>query len=249
MNAIPQLIAHRGYVRRYPENTLEGLAAALNLGARYLELDVQLTRDGIPVLFHDADLRRTTGAPGSLLDLTWDRARHLPAGEPVRLGDAFAHVRIPRLTDLAALLSSWPDARALVELKVESLKRHGVKRVVQCVLDELAPVIDRCMVISFVEEAVRAAHQHVACGWVIERWDAAVRRHAHALGPELLIGDHRRLPDGNAGFWRGAWRWALYEVERPELALVLANRGADFIETFDIGGMLEHPALRSASGG
>ena len=57
----PAIVAHRGYTGRYPENTLLSLAAAVSYGARFLEFDVQLTRDGVPVLCHDenaAALRR-----------------------------------------------------------------------------------------------------------------------------------------------------------------------------------------------
>ena len=60
----PELIAHRGWAYRYPENTLPAIAGALGAGARYVEFDVQITADGVPVLFHDSTLDRTAGRPG-----------------------------------------------------------------------------------------------------------------------------------------------------------------------------------------
>ena len=57
-----ELVAHRGYAARYPENTRESLAAAVRAGARFLEFDVQLSADGVPVLLHDVTL---SARPGS----------------------------------------------------------------------------------------------------------------------------------------------------------------------------------------
>jgi glycerophosphoryl diester phosphodiesterase len=54
------IVAHRGYAFRYPENTLEAFQAAVDAGAKWVEVDVQL-RDGVPVLAHDA------GVPGETL--------------------------------------------------------------------------------------------------------------------------------------------------------------------------------------
>ena len=55
------LIGHRGEPESYPENSLAGFEAVLAAGARYIETDVQLTVDGVPVLSHDASLLRITG--------------------------------------------------------------------------------------------------------------------------------------------------------------------------------------------
>src|SRR5207244_2240185 len=55
---LPDLVAHRGYALRYPENTLVALDAAIRAGAKYVELDVQLSKDGFPVLMHDKTLAR-----------------------------------------------------------------------------------------------------------------------------------------------------------------------------------------------
>lgn len=59
----PVVIAHRGCPRHAPENSLAGIRAAGRLGADAVELDVRLTRDGVPVLLHDPLLLRTTGRP------------------------------------------------------------------------------------------------------------------------------------------------------------------------------------------
>ena len=69
--ANPLIIAHRGASAEQPENTLAAFRRAVALEADGIELDVQITRDGVPVVFHDASLRRLTGAPGRVAGQTW----------------------------------------------------------------------------------------------------------------------------------------------------------------------------------
>src|SRR5687768_14602657 len=67
---VPQIIAHRGASKHAPENTLAALSAALDLGADGVEFDVQLAKDGVPVVIHDYDLKRTAGRAECVADLT-----------------------------------------------------------------------------------------------------------------------------------------------------------------------------------
>jgi len=66
----PLIGAHRGASSQFPENSLAAFTAAILQGADFLELDVQLSRDGIPVVIHDATTDRTTGVHGQVSDLT-----------------------------------------------------------------------------------------------------------------------------------------------------------------------------------
>ncbi len=94
--ANPLVIAHRGASAEKPENTLAAFRRALALGADGLELDVQVTRDGVPVVFHDATLRRLTGAPGRPANKTWRELKKLRvcgAGPIPRLVEVLAVVR------------------------------------------------------------------------------------------------------------------------------------------------------------
>src|SRR5438034_11608409 len=93
-----QIVGHRGAAGVAPENTLPSFAAAWAAGVAWVETDVRLTRDGVPVLLHDAALDRTTTARGEVSGLTWDEVRHADAG--VRFGPTFAGKPIPRLEEL-----------------------------------------------------------------------------------------------------------------------------------------------------
>src|SRR3954467_1626516 len=73
-------VAHRGDPYRVRENTVDSLRSALRRGADAVEIDVRLTRDGVPVLLHDDTLKRLWEHERPLLSLSADEMRGLPAG-------------------------------------------------------------------------------------------------------------------------------------------------------------------------
>jgi glycerophosphoryl diester phosphodiesterase len=101
----PIAFAHRGFARGGDENSLAAFQRAVDAGARYLETDVRVTRDGVAVAFHDATLDRVTDGRGRLDQLPWEivRRARIAGREPVPL--------------LADLLTAWPEARVNVDVK------------------------------------------------------------------------------------------------------------------------------------
>ncbi|MFE0534677.1 glycerophosphodiester phosphodiesterase [Streptomyces nigra] len=83
-------VAHRGDPYRVRENTLLSLRSALALGADAVEIDVRLSRDGVPVLLHDATLRRLWELDRPLLSLSAAEVRGVTAGEVPTLEEALA---------------------------------------------------------------------------------------------------------------------------------------------------------------
>ncbi len=80
----PLVISHAACGGHAPENTLQGVRTAIELGAEAIEIDVQASSDGVPVLMHDLTVDRTTDGEGAVVDLTLDQLRALDAGgEPV----------------------------------------------------------------------------------------------------------------------------------------------------------------------
>ena len=169
------LVAHRGNAGEFPENTLPAFTSALEFGLRFLELDVHISADGIPVVIHDHDLIRTTGRPGCVFDLRARELALIDAGEPERFGDRFAGTRIPLLRDVVALLERRPEVTLFVEIKRASLMRFGHDQVVTRVVDALKPARAQCVVISFDLPAVHRVRQFGAMpiGWVVSAYDAA----------------------------------------------------------------------------
>ena len=77
---LPRLIAHRGAKNSAPENTLAAINEAARCSAGWVELDVQLTKDGVPVLLHDRSLDRTTNGSGEIKNIDSSSLTSLDAG-------------------------------------------------------------------------------------------------------------------------------------------------------------------------
>jgi glycerophosphoryl diester phosphodiesterase len=237
--APPHLIAHRGWALRYPENTRAALAAAIEAGARFLETDVQLARDGVPYLFHDRTLERLCGVPGAVHERTSAEVDVLRASEPKSFGTRFRAEPVARLAVVAELLRAYPGVSCFVELKRVALEHHGIDAVLDAVLPVIEPLAGRCALISFSLPVLTAARQRtrLPVGPVIEAWSELGLAELRALEAEYVFADLACLPQsGPLRVPHG--RLAVYEVARPELALELGARGASFVETFAIGEML-----------
>lgn len=95
---MPQTIAHRGYKANFPENTMGAFKGAAEVGAHAIETDVHLTKDGVVVLSHDADLKRCFGKKYKLIDRRWEEIKDLQTLET-------PHQTMPRLQDLLEFLA------------------------------------------------------------------------------------------------------------------------------------------------
>ncbi|HEU4629610.1 MAG TPA: glycerophosphodiester phosphodiesterase [Gemmatimonadaceae bacterium] len=127
------VIGHRGAAGEAPENTLESFHLAVAQGADALELDVHLSADGVPVVIHDPDLRRTTDRAGAVAAHTVAELQRADAGHrftPDR-GRTFPWrgrgVRIPTLAEVVRAL---PETPLLIELKTAAV-RHALRRVLE----------------------------------------------------------------------------------------------------------------------
>jgi len=130
-----ETIAHRGASLVAPENTLAAFQQAIDLGFDYVELDVRLTADGVPVVFHDSTLERTTGVEGNLHEWNYAKLRELDVGS--WFSPEFADQRIPTLDETLQLLRGkvcvmW-DTKAKPNARiVNTFLRNGFTR--DCVL-------------------------------------------------------------------------------------------------------------------
>jgi glycerophosphoryl diester phosphodiesterase len=118
----PVAIAHRGSRLLWPENTMAAFSSAYSLGFRHLETDLHLTSDGVLVCIHDHTVDRTTDGTGPVASFTLAELSNLDAGFrhgpgfDFRAGDA----TVPSLEEL---VTSFPDAGIVVDLKIDGLSR------------------------------------------------------------------------------------------------------------------------------
>ncbi|MDH5425915.1 MAG: glycerophosphodiester phosphodiesterase family protein [Gammaproteobacteria bacterium] len=246
---VPTLIAHRGYSAKYPENTLASIEAALSAGAEIVEFDVQMMADDEFILMHDSNLLRSSGVSKSVFSLTSTTVRNFEADHYSTFSTQFSGIRIPLLDHVISLFRQFPDASAMVEIKQDSLEEFGVEHVMKKLLSDLKNIKERCYIISFSYDAIEYTKQHseFKTGYVLHKYDTPHFEQAHKLKPDLLICNYRKLPAldetgtlEEAALWPGDWKWALYEIDDAELALNYGRNGAAFIETNQIGPMLQH---------
>ncbi|MFF1656152.1 glycerophosphodiester phosphodiesterase [Streptomyces sp. NPDC058251] len=122
-------VAHRGAPYRARENTIDSLRSALQLGADALEIDVRLTRDGVPVLLHDETLKRLWEQDRPLRSLSSDEVRGLTAGGVPTLVEALKETDDSRIM---VDLPGAPDARAVRRI-VDVVRECGAQeRVYYC---------------------------------------------------------------------------------------------------------------------
>ena len=99
---LPHIISHRGCAGYAPENTLEGIHTAADMGIKWVELDVKLTRDQVPVIFHDDELERTTSGSGFIAQMDYADLKELDAGS--WFGESFIGAKIPTLEEAVDVL-------------------------------------------------------------------------------------------------------------------------------------------------
>jgi len=240
------LIGHRGDPESWPENSLPGFRAILEAGACLLETDVQITADGIAVLSHDASALRMTGSDLSITSTDYATLRALPAGYPQRFADRFQDLYIARLDEFVRLLQQWPNARAFIEIKADSISAHGIPAVVDTILGLLAPVLQQCTLISFDYDTLVHARSHCSLpiGWILSDWSPGCEKRATMLAPDYLFCNRKRLPPGDEPLWQGSWQWAVYTINTARDVPRLLARGVRLIETDIIRQLLADPALQ-----
>lgn len=160
----PLCIAHRGYSSHFPENTFAAFDAALTTPLYGIELDVQLTRDDVPVIFHDRTLRRVGGGWRFMRFLTLAQADSWDYGG--WFDSRFQGQKLPRLEQV--LSRYGPQTVLLIEMKPQLGfgNRNRLERLMRKVIALIRKqgLADRTMVLSF---------------------DLAVLAYGHGLAPEL----------------------------------------------------------------
>lgn len=151
--------AHRGDAEAAPENSLPSIIAAIEKGFQSVEIDVQLTRDGVAVLNHDYNLKRMAGVPDRVPDLTYDELRKLAIGQDAEMAD----IPIPMLSEVLA------EAKGRIKLLLD-LKPYGPS-------EELA------------EEVVKLVHQfEMEEDVYIQSFDSYTLQLIREIAPDVKIG-------------------------------------------------------------
>ncbi|GGP17346.1 glycerophosphodiester phosphodiesterase [Oceanobacillus neutriphilus] len=191
-NFEPEIIAHRGFGRLYPENTIYSGVKSVETGAA-IEFDVRLTKDRVPVLMHDDTVDRTTNGTGSVDNLLYSEIRGLDAG--ASFSSRFTGLKVPTLDDYLSAIQK--ANRIYVDLKgfetkeelkgiVEMLMKYGFDS--NCIL-QLDPLDNFAENIQTIREVSSRMIIGASCGNQ-EKVDAAF---------PLLIKDGKGAFSANKG--------------------------------------------------
>jgi len=235
------LVAHRSYPDAFPENTLLGFQQAVVHGAAYVETDVQCTRDGVPVVFHDPTTKRLTGVPGRISRRTLYQLDDLSAPDPGRFGERFRGTPIPTVKVFAGWLAQHPAVTAFIEIKSHSLETFGVEPLMHAVMQSLEGVESRCVIISFDDHCIEhtASRYDIRTGWVLPHWHRRTQARARELAPNYLFAEDVQVPRVDSEIWDGPWQWAVYVINDLARALSFVERGFTLVETDAIGDLLD----------
>lgn len=225
------VFGHRGASAYAPMNTLPAFELAAQQGAHGIELDVQRSKDGSPVIVHDFTVDKTTNGSGRVDEMTLAQLKELDAGN--WFGDAFRGVKIPTLDEVFEAVGSRLFIN--VEIKSESETTDGVEQVVANCIARHA-MSERVIVSSFNPHALRRFYQimpQVPIGFLhmpdIESATFAVLRDVphQARHPYHVMIDAVYAASTKAqGYYINTWT-----INDPDRAIALQQLGVDMVIT------------------
>lgn len=158
---LPKIIGHRGACAYAPENTIESIHTAADMGVEWVELDVKITKDEIPVIFHDEDLDRTTNGHGPIAQITYDDLRQLECGS--WFAESFSGLKIPTLEEAIDVLIER-DLGFNMEIKPCPGREKETAEIALDLLSQIWDDHDRLLISSFQHVSLEAA-MDIAGDW------------------------------------------------------------------------------------
>ncbi|RJE89799.1 glycerophosphodiester phosphodiesterase [Paenibacillus sp. 1011MAR3C5] len=185
-------VAHRGWSGRAPENTMAAFRMALEAPeVAWIELDVQLSKDAVPVVIHDYNLRRTTNGRGEVRDWTAAELASLDAGS--WFSPKFKGESIPTLDEV--LRESAGRAKLNIELKTDGIRYPGIEGKVLERVYEYGRQED-VVFTSFhpgTLQRLRKLSDHVRLGLILDGWRNTLLQELRELKSDFLSIGYAKL--------------------------------------------------------
>ncbi len=251
MNETVTIVAHRGYSGKFPENTLIAYQAAYAHGARWMECDIQLSKDMRPIVHHDENLIRMAGVDIDIRKIKAKELQAYSAYHPEKFGTEYIGNPFCQLKELSIWLKNHADAKMFVEIKQHSLESFGIQTTMKAVYQAIKKVRNQCIIISFdpyVVDYARAKYE-LANGWVIPEWSDKIKQRAMRMQPNFLFTSKKIMPENPQEWWQApkgkAWHWANYNVDKVDEMPQWIEKGLKFIETNEIADILKHQNIEA----
>ncbi|MFK5915412.1 MAG: glycerophosphodiester phosphodiesterase family protein [Woeseiaceae bacterium] len=239
----PIFIAHRGYAAAYPENSLLALQAAKNVGAEYVEVDIQLSKDHVPVLFHDRDLNRLCQQNGAIHNYTFSELENFMLTDSEKFSNLYVDNKITSLQSFVEFLKENPNLKAFIELKRSMITIFGEDLVLEKVLPMFENMEKQISFISYNQNILKTIHNTTSfdIGVVVDQWsEYKVEKNNQ---PQWLFCSVEGLTSGNDEIKKlqsNSTKIAVFEVGNIGVAKHLFAKGINYLETFRIKEMLEN---------
>lgn len=229
--------AHRGDLKYYPENTMPAFISAVEMGCDAIETDVRMTKDGVLVLIHDRDVKRTTDSEGFVDEMTLEQIKSLDAG--FWKGEQFKGERIPTVEEFLEYVSKT-DIFVNWELK-EYPKELGEEHAYTCI-DKLVELIDKY---GMAERSMMNSFSDCDLEYVDKKWPGKFAIHSYIK--YKYPKDTPTQPVENFSDWAAIWRKDEnhtagfkedydYAIERGVLTCILvADTEEEYKKALDMG--------------
>lgn len=221
--------AHRGYSGKYPENTMLAFRKAVEAGADGIELDVQLTRDGVPVIIHDELVDRTTDGKGRVKEMTLAELRALDASY-IYAGQ-YGKNPIPTFREYCEFVKDLPITTN-IEMKTGVFEYPGIEEKVWAMIQEFH-LEDKVIISSFNHFTIlrmRKIAPELKYGFLSETWIIDAGKYCHDQGVPCYHPLFRNLTEEVV---RELKQYGLeintYTVNTEEDVRDLVNKGVDIL--------------------
>ncbi len=169
-------IGHRGYPVKYPENTLSSFQAAIDLGFSHIELDVHVSKDGVPVVMHDYNIDRMTDGSGEIREYTVDQLQEFNVGE---------FEKIPTLEEVLRLAKG----QIHVSIEMKNTKLYDAVEEKVCRIVQKLQMEEEVYVISFDHKSLakmRALSSDIKIGPLVTKMKRSHLRLIEKLDAEYI---------------------------------------------------------------
>ena len=216
---------------------------AIGAGALFIELDVQFSRDKLPIIYHDCNLLRVSGKNKSVFNINRSSLITETASESERLGQTFQLETISPLEDLVSILTQNPAVTAFVELKDESISHCGREEMIHKTAGILYEVAENTVIMSFDYQLCLKAREisWPQVGVVLERWSDLNCEIINQIEPDYIFVDQEMIPrdcDLKSCELLQKSNLVAYEIDDIQIGNNLLERGVDILETYEIGKFL-----------
>lgn len=229
---LPRVIGHRGAAAHAPENTLASFSKARHCGASWVELDVQLSADGVPVVFHDDRLERTSNGQGPLSEQPLPVLKTLDAGS--WFGPDFQGEAIPTL-DAALHHIAGLGLGLDIEIKADENRGAATALAVLAAVRMAWPSGLPLLISSFAQSALAAVRDAVPAiprALLVDAVPPGWAKRLKSLGCVALNAEWSRLSPATVHeIKRAGYGLLAYTVNNPAQAERLLQWGVDGVFT------------------